>query len=324
MGDLNTLIKIPFGKHRKKLREKIYNLSLTVGLFYLMPIFVRMPEPLMNFVLKLRALIRFTIGSYRAYVNRNGLKQLAVKNLSETLGLERRLAIRKVFRLMQLEVIVERNGLLLDKYKASTMERYFCINGLNILDVELRKQKGIIFTTIHSGDTLLLMLYLSFMGYNIYGLFDGAIENEAISKISPLHRFAVLKDKKITGRIGKIYMGKGTRKIFDVLYSNGIIVWMVDLPAQNKKREKIVNFLGTSISVSDAFWHVAKRSGASIIPHVSIYNFKMRRHDIYIGYPIDTSIDTIQKLFDFYEPYVRQYPESWLGWYYLDMMKKLG
>lgn len=303
-----------------RLKERFYNFSLTIGLFYIMPLIVRLPDSIGKKLLKLRAFVRFAFGNYRAYVNRPDLKRIAIRNLSETLKVEEKIAKRKIFKLMLLEVIGEKNGFLFDKYKLSTLTEQFCIEKLDILKTALEKGRGVIFTTIHSGDTVLFMLFLGLMGYDIYGLFDEAIYKGVTA--DPLHRFAILKDKKITGRIGKLYTGKGLRGVYDVLSRNGIIVWMVDLPAQNKKRGKMVKFLGSSILVSDSFWHVARRSGASIIPHVSVYNFKIHRHDVFIGSPIEPSRDTINDLFNFYEPYVRQYPESWLGWYYFDMLKK--
>lgn len=304
-----------------QIREKLYNLNLNIGLFYIMPFIIRLPDSVGNLLLKLRAIIRFFFSDYRAYVNRPGLKKIAISNLSETLKIERKIAKRKIFRLMHLEVIGEKNGFLFDKYTLSTLKNEFYIEGLDMLHMALKSKKGIIFTTVHSGDTVLFMLFLSLMGYEIYGLFDGAIKNKPI--LGPLHRFAVLKDKKITGKIGKLYTGKGTRRIFDVLSKNGIIVWMVDLPIQNKKREIVINFLGSRISVNNTFWHLAQKSGALIVPHVSIYNFSMEKHEVYIGRPVDISNDTIQDLFNFYEPYIKKHPESWLGWYYFDMLKKM-
>lgn len=304
-----------------QIRERLYNFNLTFGLFCIMPFISRLPDSIGRILLMLRTIFRFFFSDYRAYVNRPGLKKIAIKNLSETFNIERKIAKRKIFRLMYLEVIGEKNGFLLDKYSLPTLNTQFYIEGIDMLHAALKKGRGVIFTTIHSGDTVLFMLFLGLMGYDIYGLFDEAIYKGVTT--DPLHRFAIVKDQKITGRIGKLYTGKGLMKVYDVLSQNGIVVWMVDLPVQNKKRGKTVDFLGSRILVSDAFWHVALKSGASIIPHVSVYNFKMHRHDVFIGSSIEPSRDTIQDLFNFYDTCIRQYPESWIGWYYLDILKKL-
>lgn len=303
-----------------QIREKLYNLNLNISLFYIMPLIIRLPDSIRNLLLKLRTIIRFFFSDYRAYVNRPGLKEIAIRNLSETLNIERKIAKRKIFRLMHLEVIVEKNGFLFDKYDLSTLKNQFYIEGLDMLNRALEKKKGVIFATVHSGDPFLFTLLMSLKGYDIYGLFDGAIKIRPIS--GPLHRFAVFRDKKMTGKIGKLYTGKGTRRIFDVLSNNGIIAWMVDLAAQNKKREIVINFLGSRISVNNTVLSVAQKTGALIVPYVSIYNFSMEKHEVYIGRAVDTSSDTIQDIFNFFEPPIKRHPESWLGWYYFDMLKK--
>ena len=184
----------------------------------------------------------------------------------------------------------------------------------------MNKGKGVIFATIHSGDTVLLILFLSLKGYNVYGPFDEGIKYKK-SK-NPLEKFAKLKDEKITGKIGKLYSGKGMMKLFHVLNKNAIIFWMVDLPAPNVKRKIPVNFLGKTIEVSNSFLDVAAKTGASLLPHINIYDCKNDRHEVYIGSPLNLTKNTIQDLFCFYEPYIRKFPESWFGWYFFDMFKK--
>jgi lauroyl/myristoyl acyltransferase len=306
-----------------KLRERIYIFSIYAGLFYLMPLMIKLPDSLARFFLRFKAWFRYIRGTYRAYVNRDGLKNIAIRNLSATLGLDEKVSRRKVHQLMQLEVFAEREGFLFDRYTLTSLEQRFIVKGLEVLDLELRNKRGIIFVTIHSGDTVLFMLYLSLRGYNIYGLFDGAIldKNMVKEKVDPLYRFALLKDKKITGRIGKLYTGHGMYRIFDALRENGIIVWMIDLPVQNRKRETVIDFLGSKVRVNNSFWTVAAKSGASILPYINIFDFEKNKHLAYIGSPIDTSRNTLQDIFNFYEPYIRHYPESWLGWYFFDIWK---
>lgn len=302
------------------LKDQIYNLSLKLGLFFVMPFVIRLPRGVARLILQLKAFIRFKLGSYRAYVNRHGLRDIAVANISRTLNLDGQAAREKIQRLMYLEVIGERNGFLLDKYDLSALSGQFIVSGLDILDRESKKQKGIIFVTIHSGDTLLFMLYLSLMGYNTYGLFDGAILKTVSS--DPLLRFARLKDFKINGKIGKLYTDLGLKGLFDVLKNNGIIVWMIDLPPQNIKRVAFVDFLGKEIWVNTSFQSVAIRAGASIVPFIGVYDFEDDKHMIHIGEPFDPKKRRIQEIYSFYEPYVRRYPESWLGWYFFDMLIK--
>ena len=69
----------------KSIRESFYKTALELGLFYLMPIVVRLPKSLSRQILKLKAATRFLLGSYRAYVDRPGLKDIAISNIIETL-----------------------------------------------------------------------------------------------------------------------------------------------------------------------------------------------------------------------------------------------
>lgn len=301
------------------LRERIYKFFLNAGLFFVVPLAIRLPEGLGRFILKLKAYVRFMIGSYRSYINRKGLRDIAIRNISQTLNLNERMARQKIRKLMYLEVIAERNGFLFDKYDLTSLSRDFDVRGLEILDRELKREKGIIFVTIHSGDTVLFMLFLSLMGYNIYGLFDGAILSS--DSTDPLLRFARLKDLKIDGKIGKLYTGRGLKGLFDVLNSKGIIVWMIDISPQNTKRIGFVNFLGKEVCVNTSFLEVAIRSGASIVPFIGFYDHLEDKHKFYIREPFDTR-KGIREIYAFYEPYVRMNPESWLGWYYFDTIIK--
>lgn len=302
----------------KKLRDLIYNISLEFGLFFLMPFIIRLPEPYHRFFLRLKSYLRFSIGSYRAYVDRPDLKRFAIKNIADTLGVDESVARGKLYRLMQLEVFAERNGFLLDVYTASDLENRFTIHGIELLKAELKKGKGVIFATVHSGENDLFMLFLSLKRYNIYGLYDGNIQYKKIN--NPLEKFAKLKDHKITGKIGKIYTGKGMKKLFDVLKGDNIIVWMVDLPSRNIKRKTTVDFLGKKIAVDNSFWETALKTGASLVPYMNIYDYRKDRHDIYVGAPVDFNKNSIQDLFCFYEAYVKESPESWIGWYIFDML----
>ena len=56
---------------------------------------------------------------------------------------------------------------------------------------------------------------------------------------------------------------------------------------------------------------VAGRTGASILPHITIYDGRHDRHNVFVGNP-KSGTGSVQDLFNF-EPYTRRYPDSWLG-----------
>lgn len=301
-----------------KLRKRLYYASLRFGLFYLMPVVNMLPKPFSVFLLKLKLRLRFSIGSYMAYVQRQGLKEIALKNLTDTLGVDEKTAYGKLYSLMQLEIFAERHGFSFDKYSVSDIANDITVLGLENLDNELKKGKGIVFATIHSGDNELFILFLALKGYNIYGLYDGSLQDKKAD--NPLEEFAQLKDSKISGKVGKLYTGKGFRGVFRVLSENGIILWMVDLPTGNAKRKTLVNFMGKKIGVDNTFWESAYTTGAALLPYINIYDPVHDKHTIHIGAPIDFTKNTIQDIYCFYESHVKNSPESWLGWYIFDLL----
>lgn len=303
----------------RRLREYIYQRSLAAGLFLLIPVAIRLPAALSDMLMRLKAAVRFSLGSYRAYVNRPGLREIAVKNFMDAFGTDREAAKRAIRLTMRLEVYSERNGFLFDSLTLPELEKEFAVEGLENLDRALKHGTGVVFATVHSGDTVFFMLLLALKGYNVYGLFDGGIMERPSS--NPLERLAKLKDDKITGRIGKLYAGKGLKATLDALRGNGIIIWMVDLPAGSSKRKTLVNFLGSNISVDSSFCEVAARCGSVILPHVSAYDHGKGRHVVRIGEPLEPDKSAVPELFGFFEERVREYPESWIGWYIFDLLQ---
>lgn len=303
----------------KKLRESRYNFFLGLGLFYFLPVITKLPSPFDIFFLRLRAWLRFSLGRYRAYVNRPDLKEIAIRNLMDTLEIDRKNAKKRLLSLMQLEVFAERNGMFFDTYTVSALEKHFTIHGLEKLNQEQRKGKGIIFVTVHSGDTELFLLFMALKGYNMYGLFDGNIMLKTAR--NPLEKFAKLKDAKITGRVGKLYAGSSLMGLFDALRNNGIIIWMVDVPAASVKRRSIISFFGARLTINTSFWEVAYRAGASLVPFINIYDHKTDHYETSIGDPVDTMKNNFQDLFVFFETHLKKSPESWAGWYFLDLLK---
>jgi KDO2-lipid IV(A) lauroyltransferase len=302
----------------KGLREFLYRAAVAAGLFFVVPLAQRLPRSLSKVLLRLKACTRFSLGTYRAYLDRPRLKEHALGNLRETLGIGAAEADRILLQLMELEVYVERNGFLLDHYTEDELQRSFSVQGLEHLDRALHAGRGVIFATVHSGDTLLFMLHLALKGYPIYGLFDAAIPDARTR--DPLKRFAQMKDRKIGATIGRIYAGGRLTELFGVLRGNGIIVWMVDLPALNAKRRAVIDFLGKKVCVGSSFWEVAVKSGAALVPHINLYDHRTDRHIVHIGSPLTPKGRGIQDLFRYYEPFIREHPESWIGWYYFDML----
>ena len=56
---------------------------------------------------------------------------------------------------------------------------------------------------------------------------------------------------------------------------------------------------------------VAGRTGASILPHITIYDGRHDRHNVFVGNP---SLEPVQfRTSLILNSYTRRYPDSWLG-----------
>lgn len=306
------------GSLNSTLRERIYNGLLEAGLFYLIPFINKLPEPVGEFLIKMKARIRFLLGTYRSYINRPGLKKAAIRNLAETLAVSDKEATEAIKKMFHLEVIGEKNGHLFDRFTAENLKKYSTVNGIENLDNAFKKKKGILFVTIHSGFFEVTGLYFSLMGYKIYGLFDGTIQTH--EPANPIDKFAKLKDAKLTGRVRKIFTTEGIDVVFETLREQGIIYWLIDVPSQKTRKVKSATFLGKEIATDTGFWTVARKTGAVILPHISLYDFDTKKNQIYIGKPIDPAVNNIQDTFLFFEPFIQKSPENWMGWYYLEKL----
>lgn len=303
----------------KKLRNRQYNLSVYISLFFLFPIFIRMPSPALSLFIKVKSYIRYKLGTYRAYIDRRGLKKRTIENISGTLKVDSKTANNIFYQLMYLEVIVERNAFLLDTYRLSDLKKHFLMKGEGNLQGALKKGKGVILPSIHSGDTMLFMLYMSLLGFKIYGFFDGSFLQK--ENFSPLEKFALLKDQKITTRIGKLYTGSGLKNLYKVLNDNGIIVWMIDLPSQKSKRSGNVSFLGKDIAIDTTFLEISKKTGSALLPCILTYDNKRDIHTIDFKGALEPGEKSVQDLFSLYEPFIIKHPGSWIGWYIFDLFK---
>jgi lauroyl/myristoyl acyltransferase len=306
------------GSLNSTLRERIYNGSLEAGLFYLIPFIAKLPDPVAELLITMKARIRFLLGTYRSYINRPGLKKAAIRNLAGTLALSDKEATEAIKKTFHLEVIGERYGYLFDRVSTGMLDKHFTINGIENLHNALKKEKGVLFVTIHAGFFELTGLYFSLMGYKIYGLFDGTIQTN--EPANPLDKFAKLKDEKLTGRVKRIFTTEGIHVVFETLREQGIIYWLIDVPSQKTRKIKSADFLGKGIATDKGFWTVARKTGAVILPHISLYDFKTKKNQIYIGTPIDPAVHNIQDTFLFFEPFIQKSPENWMGWYYLEKL----
>ncbi len=305
----------------RKIRLYQYNATLHVSLFAILPLILKMPVTLQKVFLSIRSYLRYRIGSYQAYINRADLKKSTVRNIMNTLGLEQDIA-EKIFRnLMHLEVMIERNSLLLDRFTPEDLSRMIKLEGIGILLEASRKKRGIILPSIHSGDSMIFMLLLHYLGYNIHGLFDSSFIKK--KRLSPSERFALLKDRKITSKIGKLYAGSaGLKKVISVLKGGGVVVWMVDLPPGQTKRARTVNFLNCDVSVGTTFWEAARISGASIVPYTMAYNASCDTFTVRFLREFLPTRDSIEDLFSEFETFIINNPDSWIGWYIFDLLKQ--
>jgi len=311
---------IILGATHVKLLQKTENIDLyefyiKISLYCLLPLLGRLPFPLAWKLNRIRGAFRYHIGWYRAYINRPGLKEIAIQNVIQA-GFTRSAAKRIVKDVFVVETGFELEGLLHDKFNADWLEEnLLTIHNMSNLINAMEKGKGVILATAHTANFELVELYVALRGIPISGLY-GLPQHKPRNS---MERFALERFARISDKIGAIYTSGGLRELYKVLERGECVMWLIDLPAGNNKRSVHVKFMEETISVANSFVTVSAKADAPIVPMISVAR-KRPGYQVFFGRPILPG-SSPQESFSFMESHLRKSPESWIGWYYLDRMK---
>ncbi len=241
-----------------------------------------------------------------------------VKNISQVFELNEKEAKRTIVNNLQNHC---RNVLELTKYTKLNKENianFLSFEGLEILDRELAKGKGVILATSHFGAKQLLQVGLGLCGYKInqisYHLKGG--ELSFIQKcVSQKQR------KKIEDKIpAKFISAKDfLRPAYDCLKENQILIIAADgvgLVKYMGKEYAPYSFLGKEMLLPKNVASLAKRTGASMVPAFVVREGE--KHRIIVEPALSVNEQPTEEIFEQFvrvlEKYIRQYPSLWEFW----------
>lgn len=201
----------------------------------------------------------------------------------------------------------------------NNIKKILTFEGIDILNKELTKGRGVILATAHFGAKQLLQVGLGLKGYKINQIHYHMSEEELTyvqKRVSQKQRIKI--EEKIPATF--IPANSFLRSAFDCLKKNEILVMAADgigLPEHMKKGYTPFKFLGKSMLFPSNIPSLAKRTGSSILP-IFVIRQKDNKHKIMIKHPINinsqSEIDITLKFIKILENYILQYPYLWEFW----------
>jgi KDO2-lipid IV(A) lauroyltransferase len=214
-----------------------------------------------------------------------------------------------------------RNVLELIKYpqiNRNNLPNFLSTEGLENLDRELQKGKGVILATAHFGAKQLLQVGLGLSGYKLNQIHYHMTEDELSfiqKRVSQKQRIRIEQQIPITFIASNSFL----RSVYNCLKKNEIVIIAADgigIPKHMKKGYEPFNFFNKKMLFPTNIATLSKRTGASVLP-VFVVREGNIKHKMIIEPPINTngSDDNPVKTFiGSLEKYIRQYPHLWEFW----------
>lgn len=204
----------------------------------------------------------------------------------------------------------------LNKQRLSGMVNY---EGLDILDNALKNGKGIILLTAHFGAKQLLQVALGHKGYPLNQINFHMDEKELTyiqRKISQRQRINIEKKIPVKFIDAKSFM----RPIFKCLKNNEVLIIAGDGIGLKRHMDlsscRPFDFLGKKMLFPVNYFHLAKKTGALIIPVFVIR--KKNSHRIIFNAALDTdsdkNVEAVNEFIRALELNILTYPSLWEFW----------
>lgn len=239
-------------------------------------------------------------------------------NISGALGYGKKEARMAVLQNLQNHL---RDVLELTKYpqvSGKTISSIVHFKGIDYLEMELKKGKGVILVTAHFGAKQLLQVGLGLNGYRVNQIHYHMSSQELswIQKyISQRQRVRIEKQIPATFIPAKGFL----RPIYECLERNQVLIIAGDGIGIREHMDKSYlpfNFLGKKMLFPTGMVGLAKQTGASIVPVFTVRENK--RHGIVFEPPIDiTGAEDMTPVVEYIrllEKYIRRYPSLWEFW----------
>jgi KDO2-lipid IV(A) lauroyltransferase len=291
---------------RKKIRKSIPRFAAWLGLILCSLIVRLIPFSLLYSFAKNMAGLGFIIARKQRKI---ALDSLGIAFGNEKTEEERRKIAKDCFIFMAKSAV----ELIFLRDKPELMKKHVSLEGKRYLDEALSKSRGVILVSAHFGNFPLLLCKLTFEGYAV-----GAIRRQM--RDSRTEKF--FNDLQGNFKVKTIYSQPRqvcVENTLKALRNNEIVFIPID---QNFGTGGVfVNFFGKKAATATGPVVLALRTKAMILP-CFIVRQKDDTHKIIFEPPIDLEkdrlrkgiiVDTIQRLTDIIEVYIRKYPAEW-GW----------
>jgi lauroyl/myristoyl acyltransferase len=214
-----------------------------------------------------------------------------------------------------------RNVLEFIKYPritASNMSRCLCFDGINLLEQELKKGKGVLLVTAHFGAKQLLQVGLGHSGHRVNQI-NYHMSSEELSYVQK--NVSQRQRKKIEARIPAVFIPAGSflRSAYNCLKNNEVLIVAGDGSGIREHMDDSYcpfDFLGKRMLFPVGPASLAERTGAQMIPVFVVRD--RTKHRIVFEQPIDPRRTSIQDATGQYvgwlEDYVRKHPSLWEFW----------
>lgn len=239
-------------------------------------------------------------------------------NLIETLGYSQSKADRIIRRNLQYH---SRNVLELIKYpqiNSKNMGDFIDFKGIEYLDQELAKGKGVILMTAHFGAKQILQVGLGHLGYPLTQLHYHMKCKELTwtqKNVSQKQRIYIENKLPVNFLSSKGFLGSAVKR----LKKNQILLLAGDgigLKRHMNKGYHPFNFLGRTMLFPTGSLSIAEFTGSAILPIFALRD--KHRHRIIMEPPLDIEngyhLDVLKQFIIILEKYVRTYPSLWEFW----------
>lgn len=214
-----------------------------------------------------------------------------------------------------------RNVLEFIKYpqlNGENIAKFVSFEGVELLDRELTKGRGVILATSHFGAKQLLQAALGFRTYKVNQI-NYHMSSEELTFIQK--HVSQRQRKKIEEKIPANFIPANSflRSAYNCLKNNEILIIAADgigLPEHMDKGYSTFSFLGKKVLFPSKTVSLAERTGASIVPVFVIR--EGIKHKIVFEPVIEINSKSIEDSFNEFvkllEKYIRRYPHLWEFW----------
>ena len=201
---------------------------------------------------------------------------------------------------------------------SKNMGDFIDFKGIEYLDQELAKGKGVILMTAHFGAKQILQVGLGHLGYPLTQLHYHMKRKELTwtqKNVSQKQRIYIENKLPVNFLSSKGFLGSAVKR----LKKNQILLLAGDgigLKRHMNKGYHPFNFLGRTMLFPTGSLSIAEFTGSAILPIFAVRN--KHRHRIIIEPPLDVEngdhFDVMKQYIRILEKYVRNYPSLWEFW----------